>query len=287
MRVWALLLSCLAALFVLLACPAVPPDLEHSLYLYREGRINEARRDMVAYLRAKPFNPESDEARQHILLIRRIKRLESIAVEQWRRGNTQEATKLVGIMRILHPVYVDSAEIFRLIDFSRPPLWVDTTRESPSPARLDLADSTTRELIPYALAVLDRQEEAIIHLAREWEVAKYRQSDNPLPLFAASIAGPETQELIQAVSSACETLRGAGSQSNPLTQELDRQSEQFDQFLADISSDTLQPLLSFEYGFQDHKRQLLLQILTIKARLAGAAGIPGQASPAAHADTSG
>ncbi len=287
MRVGTFYLMGLGTLFSLLACPAAPPDLERALFLYREGRINEARRDMVSYIKAKPFNPEVVEARQHILLIRRIKLMESIAVEQWRRGNIRGAKKIIGVMRFMHPVYVDSSEIFRLIDFSQSPLWADTTRKPPSPARLDLADSTTRELIPYALAVLDRQEEAIIHLAREWEVARYRQSDNPLPLFAASIAGPETQELIQAVSSACEILRGTGSRFNPLTQELDRLSEQFDQFLADISSDTLQPLLSFEYGFQDHKRKLLLQILTIKARLAVPGGIPGQASPAAAADTTG
>ena len=286
MRVGTFYLMGLGTLFNLLACPAAPPDLERALFLYREGRINEARRDMVSYIKAKPFNPEVMEARQHILLIRRIKLMESIAVEQWRQGNIRGAKKIIGVMRFMHPVYVDSSEIFRLIDFSQPPLWADTTREPPSPARLDLADSATRELIPYALAVLDRQEEAIIHLAREWEVARYRQSDNPLPLFAASIAGPETQELIQAVSSAYEILRGAGSQFNPLTQELDRLSEQFDQFLEDIGSNTLQPLLSFEYGFQDHKRKLLLQILTIKARLAVPGGIPGQASPAAHADTS-
>ena len=286
MKVGTFYLVGLGTLFNLLACPAAPPDLERALFLYREGRINEARRDMVSYIKAKPFNPEVVEARQHILLIRRIKLMESIAVEQWRRGNIRGAKKIIGVMRFMHPVYVDSSEIFRLIDFSQPPLWADTTREPPSPARLDLADSATRELIPYALAVLDRQEEAIIHLAREWEVTRYRQSDNPLPLFAASIAGPETQELIQAVSSACEILRGTGSRFNPLTQELDRLSEQFDQFLEDIGSDTLQPLLSFEYGFQDHKRRLLLQILTIKARLAVPGGIPGQASPAAHADTS-
>ncbi len=286
MKVGTFYLVGLGTLFNLLACPAAPPDLERALFLYREGRINEARRDMVSYIKAKPFNPEVVEARQHILLIRRIKLMESIAVEQWRRGNIRGAKKIIGVMRFMHPVYVDSSEIFRLIDFSQPPLWADTTREPPSPARLDLADSATRELIPYALAVLDRQEEAIIHLAREWEVTRYRQSDNPLPLFAASIAGPETQELIQAVSSAYEILRGAGSRFNPLTQELDRLSEQFDQFLEDIGSNTLQPLLSFEYGFQNHKRKLLLQILTIKARLAVPGGIPGQASPAAHADTS-
>ena len=106
---------------------------------------------------------------------------------------------------------------------------------------------------------------------------------------------PVYKALVQAVDSDRKTLRGAGSRSSPLIQKLDRLSEQFDQFLVDIGSDTLQPLLSFEYGFQDHKRKLLLQILTIKARLAGAAGqaglavpggIPGQASPAAHADTS-
>ena len=270
MRVGKFYLMAVGVLFIFLACPTEPPDLEHSLYLYREGRLNEARRDMVAYLRAKPYNPESDEARQHILLIRRIKQLESIAVEQWRRGNTRGATKLVGIMRILHPVYVDSAAIFRLIDFSQPPLWADTSLKRPAPARLDLADSTTRELVPSALTVLDCQEKAIIHLAREWEFARYRQSDNPVLLFTASITDPETQALIQVVDSARKRLRGAGSRSSPLIQELDRLSEQFDQFLADVSSDTLQPLLSFEFGFQDHKRKLLKQILALKARLAAA-----------------
>jgi len=270
LRVGKFYLMAVGVLFIFLACPTEPPDLEHSLYLYREGRLNEARRDMVAYLRAKPYNPESDEARQHILLIRRIKQLESIAVEQWRQGNTRGATKLVGIMRILHPVYVDSAAIFRLIDFSQSPLWADTSLKRPAPPRLDLADSTTRELVPSALTVLDCQEKAIIHLAREWEFARYRQSDNPVLLFTASITDPETQALIQVVDLARERLRDTGSRSSPLIQELDRLSEQFDQFLADVSSDTLQPLLSFEFGFQDHKRKLLMQILALKARLAAA-----------------
>ncbi|UCH62216.1 MAG: hypothetical protein JSU77_10460 [Fidelibacterota bacterium] len=270
MRVGKFYLIALGILFIFLACPTEPPDLEHSLSLYREGRLNEARRDMLAYLQAKPYNPESDEARQHILLIRRIKQLESIAMEQWRRGNTRGATKLVGIMRILHPVYVDSAEIFQLIDFSQPPLWADTSLKRPAPARLDLADSTTRELIPWALVVLERQESAIVHLAREWELARYRQSDNPVSLFSVSITGPETQALIQMVDSARERLRDTSSRSNPLVQKLDSLSEQFDQFLGDISSDTQQPLLSFEFGFQDHKRKLLMQILALKARLVAA-----------------
>lgn len=270
MRVGTLYPVAMAILFIFLACPTEPPALEHSLYLYREGHINEARRDMVAYMRAKPYNPESDEARQHILLIRRIKQLESIAVEQWCRGNTRGATKLVGIMRILHPVYVDSAEIFRLIDFSQPPLWADTSLKRPAPARLELADSTTQELVPYALAVLDRQENVIVHLAREWEFARYRQSDNPIPLFTASIMGPETQALVRTVDSARKRLRAAGNRSSPLIQKLDRLSEQFDQFLVDISSDTVQPLLSFEFGFQDHKRKLLIQTLILKARLVAA-----------------
>ncbi len=270
MRTGRFYLMAIGVLFVFLACLTEPPDLEHSLYLYREGHINEARRDMVAYLRAKPYNPESDEARQHILLIRRIKQLESIAVEQWCRGNTQGATKLVGIMRFLHPVYMDSAEIFQIIDFSQPPLWADTSLKRPAPVRLELADSTSPELVPYALAVLDRQQEVIVHLAREWELARYQQSDNPVPLFIVSITDPETQALVQAVDSARKRLRDADSRSSPLNQKLDLLSEQFDQFLADISSDTQQSLLAFEFGFQDYKRKLLIQILALKARLMAA-----------------
>lgn len=280
MRVWAPRLLGLGALLIFQVCQQAPPDLEQALSLYREGQINEARRDMVAYIRAKPFNPEVDEARQHILLIRRIKLLESVAVEQWRKGNLQGAKKIVGVLHFMHPVYVDSAEIFRLINFDQPPIWLSDTLKIPVPARFDPADSTIRELIPYARAALGRQQEAIILIARAWETAKYSCKDNPMEFFTASILEPAIQEMIQSVDSACKELRSAGGQSNPLTLEIDRLSDQFHQFIIAITPDTLQPLPLFEYDFQERKRDLLTQTLALKSRLT-----PGEAGPAAAADT--
>ncbi len=276
-----------AAVLIIFACSTPPPDLEHSLDLYQEGHINEARRDMAAYLRAKPFNPESEEARQHILLIRRIKQLESIAIEQWRRGNTQGASRLVGIMRILHPVYVDSADVFRLIDFSCPPALVATTEELPPQSHLDLADSTTLKLIPYALAVLNCQEELIVHLAREWEIARYQEGDDPIKYFAVSITGSDTRELVLAATSTHEALRGADIGMNYVTEVVNQLSEQLDQFLLEISSDTPQTLLSFEYGFQDNKSSLLRQILEIKSQLHAPGIVSGQVSSPALANPVG
>jgi len=265
-----------AVILIIVACSTSPPDLEHSLFLYQQGHINEARRDMAAYLRAKPFNPESEEARQHILLIRRIKQLESIAIEQWRRGNTQGASRLVGIMRILHPVYVDSADVFRLIDFSRPPTLVTTTDELPTQSRLDLTDSTTLKLIPYALAVLDCQEELIVHLAREWEITRYQEGNDPIRLFATSITGTDTRGLVQAATAAHEALRDADTGMNYVTDVLSQLSGQLDQFLLEIGSDTQQTLLSFEYGFQEYKSSLLRQILEIKSQLRASGLATGQ-----------
>lgn len=277
----------LAGILILVACSTSPPDLEHSLYLYQQGHINEARRDMAAYLRAKPFNPESEEARQHILLIRRIKQLESIAIDQWRRGNVQGASRLVGIMRILHPVYVDSSEIFQIIDFSRPPLMADTTRELPRQVRLDLADSTTQTLAPYALAVLDCQEELIIHLAKEWEIARYQEGNDPIKLFATSITGTDTRGLVQAVTSANEALEGADTGMSYVTELVNQLSEQLDQFLLEASSDTQQTLLSFEYGFQDHKSNLLRQILEVKSQLRTPGIVSGQVSSPVVSNSAG
>ena len=265
---------------MLLACSPTPPSLEDSLYLYREGRINEARMGMAAYIRAKPYNPESEEARQHIILIRRIKQLESIAIEQWCRGNHRGAAKIVGIMRVLHPVYVDSADIYRFIDFSQPPKWISAPAYTLEPAPIDPADTTTQQIIPYTLAVLDYQVEAIAYLAEEWEVGKYTNSADPVSYLAASLMQPEMLELLGAIDTAYQALHRATIRPDPLVVEIDLLADQFHQFLAFIRSDTLPPMLSFEYSFHGYKRDLLLQILNMKSRLGS---IP---EPVERADTS-
>ncbi|MFB0516707.1 MAG: hypothetical protein ACETWG_08885 [Candidatus Neomarinimicrobiota bacterium] len=280
MRPWILRFVCLGGLLVFLSCPAALPDLQQALVLYRQGHLNEARRDMVSYIRAKPFNPETEEARQHVLVIRRIKRMEARAVKQWLEGDTQGAKRTIGVLRVLHPVYVDSAEVFRLIDFDRPPAWLADTTRAAAPTRFDPSDSTFQVLLPYARAVLDRQGEVIILLAREWETAKYQCKDSPVQRFATSISKTGILEPVRAVKSAREELREAAGEASPLNIEIDHLSEQFDEFLSFITSDTLQPPHLFEYDFQGYKRELLQQILALKARL-----FPVEAVPAAATDT--
>jgi hypothetical protein len=258
----------MGVLISILACPAPPPDLEEALYLYREGHINEARKDMGAYLRAKPYNPESEEARQHIILIRRIKQLESIAIEQWYRGNHQGAAKIVGIMRILHPVYIDSTDIYRIIDFSQPPQWISAPSFMPEAAPFDTSDEAVQRIIPFAQAFLDYQQETIAHLVKQWEVGKYADAEDPLRYLVASLTEPEAEALLGAVDSAYQELHQIVIKPDQLIMELDLLAEQFNQFLAFIRADTLPQILSFEYSFQSHKRDILLQILTLKSRLA-------------------
>ncbi|UCD39115.1 MAG: hypothetical protein JSW54_06445 [Fidelibacterota bacterium] len=286
MKTWALRVFGLGAVMCIVACPPPIPRLEEALYLYREGQINEARRDMVAYIRAKPFNPEVEEARQHIILIRRIKQLESIAVEQWRRGNAQGAVKVIGVMKILHPVYVDSTEIFQLVDFSQPPKWVIAPPALPKPTHIDTSNTIVRRLIPYALRFLDRQQEAVAYLSRQWELIKYHQLDNPIQDLALQLSMPQAAELLRAMQVAREELHEATPQPNPLTMRLDLLNEQFDQFLSYIRSDSLPQLLSFEYGFHGYKRDLILEILSLRAQLISAPEIPDSAVSAIADSTS-
>lgn len=267
MRIWIYRCIGFVALLSLLACPAPPPSLEEALDLYRDGRINEARREMGAYIRTKPYNPESEEARQHIILIRRIKQLESIAVEQWCLGNHQGAAKIVGIMRILHPVYVDSAQIYQIIDFSQPPQWISTQSYIPEQALFDTTDQFVQRTKPLVLDILDYQQETIAHLAKQWEVGKYNESEDPVQHLATSAAAPETMTLLEAMDAAYQELHQMTMKPDPLAVELDLLMDQFNQFLAFIRSDTVPQIVSFDYTFQSYKREILLQILTLKTRL--------------------
>ncbi len=269
-----------AVLLLVLACEMGPPDIDRAFELYREGHINEARRDMAAYVREKPFNPESEEARQHILLIRRIKRLESVAVEQWRRGNFQGARKLVGILRILHPVYVDSTVILHFISSDQSWAWSGAGKRAVSLALLDTTDATVRDIIPAALTILNRQEQLIIHLSREWETIRHRQTGTPLELMALSLRQPVIREQVQMASAAHEKLKASVDQANPLSRELERLGEQLHGFLESVGADTTLSLSLSQYGFQDNKGDMLRQILSLKLRL-----VPRRPGPAA-ADTS-
>jgi hypothetical protein len=257
-------LKSLGILVCLCACVSKPPSLQDALDLYREGRINEARRDMVAYIKAKPFNPESEDARQHILLIRRIKQLESIAIAQWERGNVEGAKKLVGIIRILHPVYIDSAAAYRLIDFNQAPKWASSSKIESVPVQFGQADPSSAELVPFAIQILHKQEQAIICLSREWEKRKIKQKDGQK---SSMLSSPMVSQAILEVDSADTEMRLATTHSSSLISEMNALSAQFEKFIDYLQADSIDSSISFEYGFHSQKRELLKQILHLKSRL--------------------
>jgi hypothetical protein len=246
-------LKSLGILVCLCACVSKQPSLQDALDLYREGRINEARRDMVAYIKAKPFNPESEDARQHILLIRRIKQLESIAIEQWERGNVEGAKKLVGIIRILHPVYIDSAATYRLIDFNQAPKWASSSKIESVPVQFGQADPSSAELVPFAIQIL-----------HEWEKRKIKQKDGQK---SSILSSPLVSQAILEVDSADTEMRLATTHSSSLISEMNALSAQFEKFIDYLQADSIDSSISFEYGFHSQKRELLKQILHLKSRL--------------------
>lgn len=258
------LLKTAGILVILVACIGQPPNLQEALDLYHDGAINEARRDLVAYVKAKPFNPESEDARQHILLIRRIKQLESIAIAQWERGNTEGARKVVGIISILHPVYVDSAEIFQQIDFSIPPAWASDSELEIQSLQAGETDSTRREIIPFVIRTLNSHERAVIFLSRKWEERKLRPK---VEVSGSILYNPAVSQAISEVDSTGIELQQVTDHSSPLVNELDVISLKIEKLVAYLHSDSLEPSISFDYGFQSQKRELLTQILELKSRL--------------------
>lgn len=248
----------------MVACVAGPPNLQEALNLYREGHINEARRDMVAYIKAKPFNPESEDARQHILLIRRIKQLESIAIAQWERGNVEGAKKIVGIIRILHPVYIDSAKIYQLIDFSKPPKWASGPEIETVPVQFDQTDSSHREIIPFVIRILNKQERAIICVSRKWEERKFKQMHEQ---GRSILSSPAVNQAIIEVDSAANEIQQVAVYSSSLVNEVNVLTAQFEKFIDYLLVDSIESSISFEYGFYSQRRELLTQILHLKSRL--------------------
>lgn len=264
----------MVSLLVMAACAPKPPDLELAMELYRAGKLNEARREMAAYARAKPYNPETKIAAQHIVLIRRIKNLESIAIDHWRQGNLDGAQRILGVMRFLHPTYVDSTLARKGIDFTiAPPMAATHYRGALQTGLQPEIAPGLRELTPYMLAILDRHEEMIIHLAREWELVKYRNGQTNVGMFAATLSSPETISLLTAIDQAYLELARIEGQSAGLIHDLARMAEQFDQLLIGLATGESRTQVAFEYEFHGYKRQLLRQILTIKHRL-GAISAP-------------
>ena len=255
-----------SGLLLLAACQPPAPDLQHALELYRIGKLNEARRELGRFVRARPYDTGISIARQHILSIRQIKRLEQVVTEQWRQGKVQGARRVLGQLRVLHAVYADSSELLQRIDLEHPPREADLDWQTPG-ATSAVDDPAFGELLPYLLAVLDRHEEMIIHLARQWEVVKHETGTEVVPAFASALSSPETVDLLRAVDNAYLELRQINGQTSPLIQELSRLSERFDALLLTLQDDPVHTKVTFEYEFHRYKRRLLRQILAIKARL--------------------
>ncbi len=255
-----------SGLLLLAACQPSAPDLQHALELYRVGQLNEARRELALFVRARPYDTGNSIARQHILSIRQIKRLEQVVVEQWRQGKVRGARRVLGQLRVLHSVYTDSSEVLQRIDLEHPPQEADLGWQTPG-TTVNVDDPAFGELLPYLLAVLDRHEEMIIHLARQWELVKHETGAEVVPVFAIALSSPETVDLLRAVDNAYLELRQINGQTSPLIVELSRLSERFDALLLTLQDDPVHTQVTFEYEFHRYKRRLLRQILAIKARL--------------------
>ncbi len=244
MMTTAVSLARIGGILFLLACQSSgPPHMEDALTLYREGQINAARRELLAYIAAYPTRPESDDARQRILLIRRIKALEAETVALWRHGDLEAARRTLGVMRVLHPVYVDSASLFRSLDLEIAP---QSLVEAAAGLQLiDPGDSSVVRRIPLALTLLDRQEEAVIMLARQREAAHLRGN--------ATSGGPaalESSELLRRKVAAHRAFERATASPDPLSAEIERLAGQLDRLLRYAAAGPSLAPLQFEYGFQ-------------------------------------
>ncbi len=253
--------------FALWACQPAAPNLQHALQLYKDGKLNESRQELVLFVRARPYDSQNAIATQHILSIRQIKRLENVVVEQWRKGTVRAARRVLGQIQVLHPVYIDSSSLLQRIDLDKPPAGTAPVWQTPEAHAAALDDPAIRALLPYLLAVLDRHEEMIIHLAREWEVVKHQTGDDLVGIFAEALASPETIDRLRAVDNAYVELRQINGRTSPLIKDLSHLSEQFDRLLLSLQGNPIYSQIVFEFEFHRLKRQLLQQILAIKAQL--------------------
>ncbi len=258
----------LALLALLLAgCGPQKPDMDTALTLFQEGRLNEARWMLGRYIREKPFNPEVREASQHILLIRRIKKLEAAMVRQWVAGDLAAARRTIGIIRFLHATYVDSAQIFGLLDYPSPgqaPA-ADRAAQVGAPGGPGQAGTFQQVFGPLMLPVLDRQERLAIHLALRWEA--YRQAPHPAAVDGgvALSAQPQTDALLEDLDRAYSHLRDWTDAAE--REEIEALGSQLEQMLATLEQDGSGSPGTAELEWQALKYSLFDGLLTYKATL--------------------
>ena len=210
------------ALLTAMACETRPPNMRVALTLFEGGHINRARAEMGRFIREKPENESVDAARQHILLIRRIKRIESQMVDQWRIGDMASARRSQGVIRFLHPAYAESAAIFALLVMPSPRLAAGTSPaygEWEWPLFDAVSDSALAILAPLMLEVINRQEILAVHLAHRW--ARDQQG--------GIINGDETMRLVSHLETAYGYLREQST--TPERREIDVLVDQIDHML--------------------------------------------------------
>ena len=251
----------------LVGCGPQKPDMDKALTLFQEGQLNEARWMLGRYIRAKPFNPEVSVASQQILAIRQIKRLEAEMVGQWYEGDLGAARRTLGIIRILHATYVDSAGVFGLLNYPSPgkATAADLAAQGGKPDGPGRIGSFQQVFGPLMLPVLDRQERLAIHLALRWEA--YRQAP-PLEANAGGVAlsaQPQTDALLEDLDRAYSHLRNwtdAGER-----EEIEALGSQLEQMLAVLEQDGSGPPSTAELEWQALKYSLFDGLLAYKSTL--------------------
>ncbi len=258
----------LLLLLVLAGCAAPIPDLDRALALYNSGLLNEARYEMGRYARLYPLSDEVEVVQLHILLIRRIKARETLALDQWQIGNLSVARRLARVTAFLHPVYSDSSAILVMIRTQDPPVprFVKPAiaRETP---KVTISDSIRVQTYPYIWMLLDRQEELVIYLASAWEEIKHMEADTLVFRFEDLFGSAEVGRLLAAADSASRELGQLQIESILSNEEQDALNLTLHQFMAEGRDgfDGSRNLAEFE--FNGYKRDLIERILVIKTAL--------------------
>lgn len=247
------------ALLAVMACQSLPPDMAVAMTLYEQGEINRARAEMGRYIREKPYNDDVADASRHILLIRRIKRIEAQMVNHWTSGDMASAHRSQGVIRFLHPTYAESAPVFALLELPGPqrgPGSVSAYGEWDGPLLSSLSDSTLTLLAPLMVKVVDAQQILAVHLARQWETVR-RGGDTH---------GAETERLVAHLETAYDALRSESTQQERW--EIDALASQIDQLVQ--ASITLSGSLDEEtvLAWTAAKGDLFGRLLSLKSYLA-------------------
>lgn len=248
---------------LLTGCQAPPPDMDQALNLYRAGKINEARYEMGRYIRLKPFNPEVETARQHILLVRRIKTLEARMVQKWKSGDVEGTRRTAGVIRFLHSGYVDSAHVFALLAMKSP---VEPLRPKQAPEHVPVdKEAETRQafLRPLIMDVVERQEILALQLAQQWEERRQSPAGREPAGSAEWNSDREKDRLVVALDSAYLVLRMQSVEAERIA--VDRIAAHLEQMLSSLDYPAQTSPQIEELEWQSLKHSVFSTVLDLKS----------------------